>query len=240
MSTDVPHILAFDTSSPITSLAICAGPNVLAEQHLQSDNRHAEVLLPRVKTALGQAGIGLAELDVIGVGVGPGSFTGVRVGVATAKGLGLSLGKPVIPVVSLDALAHEAVPLSAAPRIAVCLDAFKGELFAAVYARRDGWAEPVVAAFCAAPERVRSDLVAASGGEPLALAGAGVARYPELLADAPADWQVHRGLSAARASAVAQLALTRYARGDVPALTQVAPLYLRGSDAQLPKHPLRV
>jgi tRNA threonylcarbamoyladenosine biosynthesis protein TsaB len=236
MSQEVLRVLAFDTSAQVTSLAICQGPRVLIEQHLPADNRHAETLLPSLKDMLQEVQLTLEQLDVIGVGVGPGSFTGVRVGVATAKGLGLSLQKPVIPVISLDALAHEAQQRSRAPRIAACLDAFKGELFCAVYTRGSREIEP----FHARPEAVREALAAVSGDAPLALVGAGVGRYPELLAGAPAEWQVEAEIQAPRATVVAQLAAARFAQGDVPALAKVAPVYLRGSDAQLPKVPLRV
>jgi tRNA threonylcarbamoyladenosine biosynthesis protein TsaB len=177
---------------------------------------------------------------VIGVGVGPGSFTGVRVGVATAKGLGLALQKPVVPVLSLDALAQEALRVTDSLRIAACLDAFKGELFCAVYTRAGAELQREREPFHATPELVRESLAAVSGDELLALVGAGITRYPELLADPPGAWQIYDGIAAPRASVVAQLALERFASGDVPALAKVTPVYLRDSDAQLPKVPLRV
>lgn len=246
MSTPGSRVLAFDTSAQVTSLALyqAEGPGqaarVLIEQHLQADNRHAETLLPSLKAMLEQAEWPLEQIDAIGVGVGPGSFTGVRVGVATAKGLGLALQKPVLPVVSLEALAHEALRLTPGARIAACLDAFKGELFCAVY-KHDGAAlRAELAPFHAVPEAVRQALAAVSGEEPLLLVGAGVARYAELLMDAPATFQVQPTITAPRASIVAELAAARFARGEIPPLSLVAPVYLRDSDAQLPKVPLRV
>jgi tRNA threonylcarbamoyladenosine biosynthesis protein TsaB len=241
MSTEALRVLAFDTSAQITSLAICHGrAGVLVEQHEVADNRHAETLLPNLKAMLEAAHWTLAQIDVIGVGVGPGSFTGVRVGVATAKGLGLALQKPVIPVVSLDALAHEALGVTDSPRIAALLDAFKGELFCAVFSRQGTELQYERAPFHARPELVREALAAMSGSEPLALVGAGVERYAELLADAPSHWHAHNAISAPRASVVAKLAAARFARGDIPELSSVAPVYLRDSDAQLPKVPLRI
>jgi tRNA threonylcarbamoyladenosine biosynthesis protein TsaB len=246
MSTQAFRVLAFDTSAQVTSLAICQGqgpgqaPRVLIEQHVQADNRHAETLLPSLKAMLEEAHWSLEQIHAIGVGVGPGSFTGVRVGVATAKGLGLALQKPVFPVVSLDALAHEALTTSDHPRIAACLDAFKGELFCAVYAREGAELRCERAPFHGRPEAVRQALAAVSGEAPLLLVGAGVARYAELLADAPASFHVHETICAPRARIVAELAAARFARGEAPELAQVAPIYLRDSDAQLPKVPLRL
>ena len=95
------RVLAFDTSTDLTTVALCDGDRVLAEDDSRSDARHAELLLPRIQSVLAAAGASLASIELIGVGAGPGSFTGVRVGLATAKGLGLALKKPVAPVVSL-------------------------------------------------------------------------------------------------------------------------------------------
>jgi tRNA threonylcarbamoyladenosine biosynthesis protein TsaB len=246
MSTPGFRVLGFDTSAQVTSLALChvegpeQTPRVLIEQHVQADNRHAETLLPSLKAMLEEAHWSIEQIDAIGVGVGPGSFTGVRVGVATAKGLGLALQKPVFPVVSLEALAREGLRTGDHLRIAACLDAFKGELFCAVYKREGAELRAELAPFHAVPEAVREALAAVSGGEPLALVGAGVARYAELLADAPASFQVLASIAAPRASIVAELAAARFARGEIPELASVAPIYLRDSDAQLPKVPLRV
>jgi tRNA threonylcarbamoyladenosine biosynthesis protein TsaB len=239
MSTETLRVLSFDTSAHITSLALCHGQTVI-ERHEIAGGKHAETLLPMLKAMLAQADWTLAQIDLIGVGVGPGSFTGVRVGVATAKGLGLALQKPVIPVLSLDALAHEALRVTDSLRIAACLDAFKGELFCATYTRSEGGLQREHAPFHATPDRVRESLAAVSGDELLALVGSGISRYPELLADAPGAWQIYDGIAAPRASVVAELAAARFAAGEVPELAKVAPVYLRDSDAQLPKVPLRV
>ena len=240
MGTAAPHILAFDTSAQFTSLAVCAGERVLIEEHVASDGKHAELLLPRLQDALGRAGLALGDVDLLAVGIGPGSFTGVRVGVATAKGLGLALQKPVIGVVSLEALAQEAAASVTASWIAPCLDAYKGELFAALYERSAGQLTLRVGPFHGAPALVQARLAAESGGAPLALVGGGVARYPELLRGGCALEAPTEPLLAPRARVVARLALARFERGEVPALRSVAPLYLRDSDAQLPKTPLRV
>ncbi|MEY4579128.1 MAG: tRNA threonylcarbamoyladenosine biosynthesis protein TsaB [Pseudomonadota bacterium] len=234
-------ILAFDTSSHITAVAVCVGDRVLAANEAQTEERHAEILLPKLQQCLAQAGLALSDIDLIGVGVGPGSFTGVRVGVATAKGLGLALRKPVVPVISLEALAWEAFAQTECDLVASCLDAFKGELFAALYRRGPAGPEVVQTPFHAVPSEVAERLAAISGHERVAIVGPGVQRYPEFAAALPPHMQPEMpSLIAPAARVIAAMAARAHARGDVPDLARVAPVYLRDSDAQLPKQPLRL
>jgi tRNA threonylcarbamoyladenosine biosynthesis protein TsaB len=216
-------------------VAVCDGQEIVAEDDRPGDGRHAEELVPRIERCLLAARIALADIDLIGVGVGPGSFTGVRVGVATAKGLGLALQKPVCPVISLEALAYAA--RGAAAWLVPCLDAFKGEVFAAAY-RLDGDAiAPVLAPFHALPDQVTARLRELGCDASAAVFGSGRVRYP----DAFASWQqLDPALDRPRARTLAALSLRELERDAVPELGRVAPLYLRGSDAQLPKTPLRV
>ena len=59
---------------------------------------HAEKIDHCVEKALGEAGIGLAQIDAIAVTSGPGLIGGVISGVMCAKGLALATGKPLIGV----------------------------------------------------------------------------------------------------------------------------------------------
>jgi len=86
-----------------------------------------------------QTGLEPSWIDVVACDVGPGSFTGVRVGLAGAKGIALACDVPLVPVVSLAAMAAAAFEQadSSSRRIAAALDAKRGEIFFAVY-ERDG------------------------------------------------------------------------------------------------------
>lgn len=101
-------LLAFDTATALTTVAIVHDGDVLAEQSHRDPRAHTEVLVPLIKQVAQDADVPLSGLDAIAVGVGPGAFTGLRVGLVTATALGLSLERRVVGVVTLDALAHQA------------------------------------------------------------------------------------------------------------------------------------
>ncbi len=66
------------------------------------------------------------------VDLGPGLFTGLRVGVAAAKGLAQSLGIGVVGATSLDILTAGAAGAGRRGLVLACVDARRGEVFAAV------------------------------------------------------------------------------------------------------------
>jgi N6-L-threonylcarbamoyladenine synthase len=71
-------------------------PEVAARAHL-------EAILPTIRRALGDAGVGLTDLDAIAVTHGPGLAGALLVGVAAAKGLALAHGLPLVGVNHLRA-----------------------------------------------------------------------------------------------------------------------------------------
>jgi len=101
-------LLAFDTSGPVGSVAIAAGPDVLARAVMTGQGKHASKLVPTIHEVLEDAGVDRDEISLVVVGEGPGSFTGVRFAAATAKGLSRALRVPVRAVSSLAAAAFAA------------------------------------------------------------------------------------------------------------------------------------
>ncbi len=128
-------ILAYDCSSPRLSGALYENALKKAESVSEPGVRHSAALTPMIEALLKKAGWKMAELDVIAVGVGPGSFTGLRVGVATAKILGYVLGKKVVGISSLEAVAREALG-GTDGKVSVALDARRSQVYGAVYEKR--------------------------------------------------------------------------------------------------------
>jgi tRNA threonylcarbamoyl adenosine modification protein YeaZ len=98
-------LLAIDTSTG-TSVAVVSREGTLAERTSADTRGHAEVIGDYIRAALDEAGVAPGELEGVAVGMGPGPFTGLRVGIAAARAFALGIGRPVLPVVSHDAVAY--------------------------------------------------------------------------------------------------------------------------------------
>ena len=98
---------------------------------------HAERLLPMIDEVMRRSGVAFADLGAIAVTVGPGTFTGVRTGIAAARGLALAAGLPVLGMTSLALIARRAdaviAELTCGSRLAVCMDAGKGQIYAQLF-----------------------------------------------------------------------------------------------------------
>ncbi len=134
------RLLAFDTSGEILSAAVAEDGRVLCEMENAAGTRHSAALIPLLEKLMKKARWTPGQVDVLAVGVGPGSFTGIRVGVATAKMLALVWKKPLVGVSSLEALAYASD--AAVDQAPVAIDARRGMIYAALYARKNGaWVE---------------------------------------------------------------------------------------------------
>lgn len=92
--------------------------------------RYSLELMPGIERLLSEAGCAPAELDALAVAVGPGAFTGLRVGIGSAQGLALGLRRPCLGVNTFEAWAalHRDEP-----RLAIALDALRGELLGSLW-----------------------------------------------------------------------------------------------------------
>ncbi|MCK9218818.1 MAG: tRNA (adenosine(37)-N6)-threonylcarbamoyltransferase complex dimerization subunit type 1 TsaB [Bacteroidales bacterium] len=99
-------ILCLETATEVCSVALSAKGTLLAIKESATRNVHSSLLTVFIDDVCRSAGINLSEIDALAVSMGPGSYTGIRIGVATAKGLCYSLGKPLIAVSTLQAMAQ--------------------------------------------------------------------------------------------------------------------------------------
>jgi tRNA threonylcarbamoyladenosine biosynthesis protein TsaB len=210
-------LLTFDTATPLVTVALHDGEDVVAELVSERRLQHGEQLAPLIDRALREAGLVRQDLTAIGVGIGPGPFTGLRVGLVTARTLGYVLDIPVYGVCTLDVLAVEAADTGAVTGdFVVATDARRKEVYLASYdeggARLGG---PDVAK----PADVASDLP---------VVGEGALLYPDAFPHAAGPSLPSAGW------------LARVIAEERAELHDPEPLYLRRPDATAPGNPKRV
>lgn len=101
----MPLILLIETATDICSIGLSRGGRLLCLRDAEANYQHAAQITLLIGRCLEEAGIELEGLDAVALSSGPGSYTSLRVGAATAKGICFSLGKPLIVVDTLQALA---------------------------------------------------------------------------------------------------------------------------------------
>ena len=126
-------MVAIETATETVGVAVRTETGVQAELTLTGRRRHVETLTPALEHLLQQLGLVPADLGVVAVDIGPGLFTGLRVGMAAAKGLAQSLGLGVMGATSLDILTAGAAAAGLRGLVLACVDARRGEVFAAVH-----------------------------------------------------------------------------------------------------------
>ena len=125
------RLLAVDTTTPRGSVAVVGEGGVLAEARVLTTEGHSRWLLPALDALLRGLGVEAADLDGFAVTTGPGSFTGIRVGLSSVQGLALATGRPCVGRTALDVLGDAAG--GAARSVVALMDAFRGEVFSAVF-----------------------------------------------------------------------------------------------------------
>lgn len=221
----MPTILAIETSTELASAALLLGDQL---HTLDTDGvkTHSDAVLPLVQQLLAQAGIRLDQCDALAFGSGPGSFTGVRTAAGVVQGLAFGSGRPVIPVLTLLAMAQACRARTGAADIVAILDARMGEVYWAQYLYDEhgdaGWRE-VVAPVLSAPAAVMPQ------GHVVAC-GNGLQAYAEAFAGAPfAADALPEVMPHARQ--IAELARLAHARGEALPAQEAQPLYLRNKVA---------
>jgi tRNA threonylcarbamoyladenosine biosynthesis protein TsaB len=218
-------VLALDTTMRGGSCALALGGVVRREAAGDASRTQAERLPADLMALLDAEAVALTDVDVFAVTTGPGSFTGLRVGIATMQGLAFGEGKPLVGVSTFDALAAIASDAGAA-RTATWIDAWRGDVFAALYENGREIEAPTVAA----PDALLRRLA----GQSACFIGDGAASYSELIARHMGDrGRIAEPPAPAIAGTAALLAAARAQAGEAPPPHAIRPLYVRRSDAEL-------
>ena len=116
----------------------------MAHEEWARANSHSELITQALETVLSRTKTKVADIDSLAVGIGPGSFTGIRVGLNLVRALSFVYGHPILPVHSLQVLAHQAFSLDAAV-VTCAVNAFRNRLYLSQYQQTQGeWVETIV------------------------------------------------------------------------------------------------
>jgi tRNA threonylcarbamoyladenosine biosynthesis protein TsaB len=216
-------ILALDTSTERESVAVVESGSIVGEVRLRTADSHSRRLLPAVDFLLSSLGLAPGELAGFAVTVGPGSFTGLRVGLSTVQGLALAASRPCLGLSTLDVLAARLT--GRGDCLVALMDAYRGQVFGAVYDRAarlqsERTAEDPRAFLASLPERP-------------VLIGDGVARYRDLIAELRPQAEMPED-ELFLAGTLGRLAEPLLAEGRGHGPEALRPLYLRGADVRAP------
>lgn len=220
--------LGIDTSTLMSTCALIDEEKLLGEYSLNQDMSHSEKLVPMVKEVLDNLKLEPKDIDLYGVAIGPGSFTGLRIGVATVKGFAHIFDKPLVGVSTLEALAFN---LAHAGIIVPMLDARRGRVYSGIYSWEEGELKEVLGENLYEIEELL-DLLKDYDG--LVVSGDGSQVHKELIKESLGEKVsfASLGQNSPRASSIAQLAQIKYAKGQVDSYYDLAPDYLRPSQAE--------
>ncbi len=225
-------VLAVDTASKSSSVAILDGQSLVAETTLVRSETHSRHLMDMIDGVMRLAAIRPAQMDFFSVTVGPGSFTGLRIGISAIKGLAVACAKPVVGISTLDALAE---PFSNGNGI-ICpmLDARRGEVYFSRYRVQGGRLNKEIDEQALPPSAVLAGI-----HDPCLFIGDGAQAYRREIIAALGD-RAAFGTSdqnTVRAAVVGLLAIRRFEQDSVSDPARLIPSYIRKSDAE--KHSVR-
>ncbi|MHC4252576.1 MAG: tRNA (adenosine(37)-N6)-threonylcarbamoyltransferase complex dimerization subunit type 1 TsaB [Planctomycetota bacterium] len=229
-------LVAIETSGASGSVALLLTNGTLSERDVgrpaapaERPSGHGRELLPAIDALVAEAGIAKADIGAVAVSVGPGSYTGLRIGVTAAKTLAWALGRDLVGVPTLEALAREAatqgVP-EGTRRLVPVVDARQREVYAAVF---DLEGEHVTRASDDAA--VPPAELATRLREGDHVFGTGIARSGEALT-LPEGATSAEGPTCPRAGTVARMGAELVAGGKSIDIHDAAPVYLRASEAE--------
>lgn len=135
-------LLAIDTSAGTSVAVVDRELGVLAERSVEDTMRHAEVIGALISGCLAESGVSPDRLSGVVAGMGPGPFTGLRVGIAAARAFAFGIGRPVVPVVSHDAIAYGHYSAGRVGPLLVVTDARRREVYWSRYSGADEYLLP--------------------------------------------------------------------------------------------------
>lgn len=212
------HVLAIDTSTSILRLALRFGSDRVVKLNEDIGASHGQMLIRKIQDLLDGAGVQTRQLSAIVICTGPGSFTGLRIGLAAAKGMAEALGIPIIGVSLFDIAALK-------------LGNVAGEVCIVVPFKRDECFVATLQDDLCDPERIEAVTIDRIGAfvKDRPVTSVGIKLPPEILSS---ESTVPPGIEYDAADLL-QVGTARLEAGDLDDISQLQPLYVQKSQAEL-------
>ncbi len=123
-------LVAIDTSSDMSGVALWGDTGLIAQTQWQSGRRHSEQVLAQLDALCRLCDITPTMITHVAASVGPGSWSGIRVGISIAKGLAIANDIPIVAVSALDVLAW---PWRGQHPVSIALSLGRGRIACAHY-----------------------------------------------------------------------------------------------------------
>lgn len=227
LTTSSPLILAIDTSSKSTSLALARGATILRSITTPVDQTRSERLWTEIDTLLAEERQSIQDVDVFSVCRGPGGFTGLRVGMSAVKGFAAAMNKPIAGVTSLEAAAHSAE----SQRAYALVNAYKGEVYSQLFSFDDERVpvaenEPLVSSVEGVLDRI-------AGLDDVTFVGDAAEPHADAISGrGKLNWSVSRS-DHCLAEDIAKLAFIKYSRSQLDDAVTLKACYVRPSEAEI-------
>ncbi len=212
------HVLAIDTSTSVLRLALRFGSDRVVKLNEDIGASHGQMLIRKIQDLLNGAGIQTRQLGALVICTGPGSFTGLRIGLAAAKGIAEALDIPIVGVSLFDIAALK-------------LKGVAGEVCVVVPFKRDECFAATVQNGRFDSEHIEAVPIGKIGAfvKDRQVTSVGIKLPPEILSSKST---VPPGIEYDAADLL-QVGMVRLEAGDLDDISQLQPLYVQKSQAEL-------
>lgn len=220
-------ILAIETSLDACSVAI-ASDEIIKASFTYAPRQQTQLLLPMIEQLLLETKLKISDVDALAFSYGPASFTGLRISSSVIQALAFAANKPVVLVSTLQTLAQGSWREHQTPQVVVAVDAFMQEIYWGAY---ELGADHVMTAKTL-DQLDKPDALTLGYQDKWTAVGNAWTTYENILLtnviSKPTAIDVERS---PHAYDVAQIAIGKFAQGEVVCAEAALPHYLRGADA---------
>jgi tRNA threonylcarbamoyladenosine biosynthesis protein TsaB len=226
-------ILAAHTTTHELGIALTREENLIQELVLKPGKEHLENISGAIQEVLTIANLEPGSLNGLAVAVGPGSFSGIRVGMSVFKGLSLALGLKICGVSTLEILAWQA--LETGDLGVPVIEAGRGQVYSGLFRKSPDGIETIQSPRLVNKSEL-SEFIAR-----FETSGVSICGVQELIEDILEKGEVFlKPVLGPSPYACGVLAEKRLNLGLSDDIHQLAPLYVRRSDAEVKKETIRV